>query len=414
MSSTPSITADEQHKREVARTRLPLMALSFSYFAMVTGSLSMIGALPAISAGLNVSHADVARLIAAFFIVYAIAAPLIQIRFGHLPRRTLILGGLTLAAVGAVLSAIAPNYQTMIAARLVTALGAAAIGPVASAIGASMVAPERQGRALATVFLGMTMGSVISTPLASWIAALVGWRGMFVSVGGVTLLAAVAVALQITDRSGGQRLSSSALIGVLRQPALASGIAVVLFAMAGLLSSYSLIVPVLRERFALSQDTATLALATFGIAGLFGNALARWLADHWSADRSLIAALGVIIAVFVALLMAPANIAFVFAVIVVWAVAFDVFMPAQQRRMVELAPTLRGLVLALNASALYLGMSLGSFVAGQLSTHFGLTSLPVASIAFTLAGLVVLLLSRAWHAAGSRSIRPAEAVACNA
>jgi len=417
MSSTISSTsaaAQAAHRHEMATTRLPLMALSFSYFAMVSSSLSMVGALPAIASGLGVSHADVARLIAVFFVVYAIAAPLIQIRLGHLSRRTLILGGLSLAALGAMLSALAPTYTMMLAARVLTALGAAAIGPVASAIGASMVAPERQGRALATVFLGMTVGSVISTPLASWVAAAVGWRGMFVSVGVVTMLAALAVAAQIRDRSAGQRLSPSALLGVLREPALASGIVVVLFVMAGLLSSYSLIVPVLHERFGLSQGTATLALATFGIAGLFGNALARWLADHWSADRSVIAALSVVIAVFVALFAAPRSIAFVFTLIVVWAVAFDVFMPAQQRRMVELAPNLRGLVLALNASALYMGMSLGSFVAGQLSTHVGLGALPVASIAFTVAGLVALLLSRRWHSGKSARLSIAQVAVCGA
>jgi DHA1 family inner membrane transport protein len=260
----------------------------------------------------------------------------------------------------------------------------------------------------------MTVGSVISTPLSSWVAAEVGWRGMFVAVGAITLLAALAVASQIKDNSGGQRLSPAALVGVMRQPALAIGIAVVFFAMAGLLSSYALIVPMLRERFALSQQAATLALATFGIAGLFGNALARWLADHWSADRSLSTALSVILAVFLALLVAPANAAFVFAVIIVWAVAFDVFMPAQQRRMVELAPALRGLVLALNASALYLGMSLGSFVAGQLSTHFGLGALPVASIGFTVAGLASLLLSRRLTLGKQRREAAANVATCSA
>jgi DHA1 family inner membrane transport protein len=79
---------------------------------------------------------------------------------------------------------------------------------------------------------------------------------------------------------------------------------------------------------------------------------------------------------------------------VVWAVTSDVFMPSQQRRLAEIAPHARGLVLALNASALYLGMSAGSLLAGVVVTQAGLTALPLASTAALVATLGMLALAR--------------------
>jgi len=61
--------------------------------------------------------------------------------------------------------------------------------------------------------------------------------------------------------------------------------------------------------------------------------------------------------------------------------------------MVELAPAARGLVLALNSSAIYVGMAAGSFAAGALYPVFGLSSLPLASIGFVAAAFAALALS---------------------
>jgi DHA1 family inner membrane transport protein len=58
------------------------------------------------------------------------------------------------------------------------------------------------------------------------------------------------------------------------------------------------------------------------------------------------------------------------------AVAVDVLLPAQQRRIVELRPDMRGLVLALNSSALFVGIAMGGALAGYVSTHWGLEALP--------------------------------------
>jgi DHA1 family inner membrane transport protein len=377
-----------------ASPTLALWLLCSAYFAMGTSTLALVGGLPAVAQGLQVPPDAVARLVSVFAITFAVAAPSLQMLLGHLPRRRLLLGGLALTTLGTALSALAPGYPLLFAARVLTALGAAAIGPVASALGSSLVPPAQQGKALATVFLGMTLSSVISVPASAWLAVHAGWREMLGAVALLDAAVALAVLLGVPAGEPGQRLALRDLLGLLRRPALPAAVAVMLLQMSGLFATYTMVVPLLRERFAMPGAAVSAALAVFGLAGVGGNVVARWVSTRWSAERALAASLGLLVLLFAAMGLAPASAPLAFVLLAVWAVANDVFMPSQQRRLVELAPQARGLVLALNASALYVGMSSGAFVAGQVYAAHGVGALPWASMALVLGSLAALWWSR--------------------
>ncbi len=139
---------------------LSLRILSLAYFTMGTGTLAIVGTLPGIASSMALDRGAVAMLVSVLAITFAVSAPLLQMVAGHRSRRALILSGLLLMAAGSFGTALAPNYTVLFLARVCTGLGAAAIGPVASALGTSLVARERHGHALAVVFSGMTIASV--------------------------------------------------------------------------------------------------------------------------------------------------------------------------------------------------------------------------------------------------------------
>ncbi|HJV62266.1 MAG TPA: MFS transporter [Albitalea sp.] len=383
-------------------TPLALGWLAAAYFAMGTSTLAMIGGLPAIASGLHTPPDAVAHLVAVFAITFAFAAPGAQVVLGHWPRRRILLGGLALAALGTLASALATRYEMLFVARILTALGAAAIGPVASALGASLVPRAEQGRALTTVFLGMTLASVLSVPASTWMSVHFGWRPMLLAVALLDAVVALGVKRSVADGEPAQPIALRDLLALLRRPAMAGAVGVMLLQMAGLFAAYTMIVPLLHEHFGLDDAMVSAALFAFGLAGVLGNLLARRVAARWSAERALAAALLALTGVQVLAWAAPPSAALAFAVLVAWAVANDVFMPSQQRRLVELAPQLRSLALALNASALYSGMSGGSFVAGLVYDHAGVAALPLASAGLMLAALALLQWSR--RAAGGQAI----------
>ena len=379
----------------------PLLALSLAYFAMGVAGLAVVGALPTIAQGLAASRADIANAVAAFAITFAIAAPVVQIFLARVPRRTLLLGGLGMMALGTLLSALAPSNAGFIATRVVAALGASAVGPVASVIGASIVPREQQGRALATVFSGMTMASVLGVPLSAWLAVHLGWRPMMLGVAGFSLLACALSAGVVRDRDEGAPMTLSKFLSVAKKKSIAFGIAVMALEMAGMFVTYTMISPILHERFHATVGQVSFALFMLGLAGLAGNTIAKRIGDAWPAERSVAIALGILGLAFIGLFAVPASLSIAIALIALWAIGNDLFMPSQQRRLIGLAPESRGLVLAMNSSAIYIGMSAGSYASGRIYSVFGVAPLPLVTAIFMLAALAALWLS---HRSQARTI----------
>lgn len=385
---------------------LPLNLLSVAYFSMGTATLAVVGTLPEIAASFGRGESAVAFLVSIFAITFAVGAPALQVVAGHRSRKRMVLAGLLLMAAGTIGSALAPTYPLLLVSRVAAALGAAAIGPVASALGASLVAKERQGHALAVVFSGMTVATVVGVPLSTWLGGTVGWRPTFALIGFGTLAVAGLVARFVPDQDRGQRISVGQLRDVFLRPATAAGIAVMVLEMMGLFASYTMIAPLLRDRFGAGLEAASVLLTIYGLAGILGNFLARRIALAWSPDRAVAVSLFGLMLVFAGLFVAPGHLPFAVVFLILWAIGSDVFMPSQQRRMVELAPDVRGLILALNSSAIYIGMAAGSFAAGSLLPAVGLSGLLLASSAFLAFALLALWLSRL----GARTAADAEAL----
>ena len=384
-----------------AQATAALWALALAYFTMGTSSIAVVGLVSNMAADLRVSKPDVAVLITVFAITFALAAPLLQVAAGSLARRTLLLGGLVVMAAGCGLSALAPTYGGVVAARVLMALGAAAVGPVASSLGAGLVPPERQGQALAVVFGGMTLASVLGLPFTAWLGAQLGWRAMFGGLAVLGLVTAVTIALLVGDRRAAPRISLASFGQVLRQRAAAWAIGMSVCHMAAQFSLFALVAPFLQERFSLPAAQVSLALLVGGMSGVAGNLLAGRIGDRLGAARSLqLTVIGMACA-SAALLLLPGAAWLGIAAYAAWSLAGMGFYAPQQKRLIGLAPDLRNLLLAMNASALYIGMSLGAAAGSRAWDALGAWSLPAVALVFIGCSLATFVLSRrAEQAAG--------------
>ena len=93
MSVRQRLGAIMGHAVSARHARLLLPALGASYFLFGTASLAVIGLLEAMASAWQVTPARIAELVAVHSLTFALAAPLLQILFGHRPRRELISGG---------------------------------------------------------------------------------------------------------------------------------------------------------------------------------------------------------------------------------------------------------------------------------------------------------------------------------
>jgi DHA1 family inner membrane transport protein len=377
-----------------AHASLGLWSLALAYFVMGTSSIAVVGLVNDMAADLGVGKPDIAVLITVFALTFALAAPLLQVAAGSLPRRTLLLAGLAVMGTGCALSAMAPTYGGVLAARVLMALGAAAVGPVASGLGAGLVPPERQGHALAVVFSGMTLASVLGLPLTSWLGAMWGWRWMFGGLAVLGALIALTILLLVDDRRAAPRLSLASFGQVFRQGAATWAVLMSVAHMAAQFALFALVAPFLQERYGVGPGQLSLALLVGGLSGVAGNLLAGRLGDRLGPGRSLQLSVAGMACASSALLVLPGLPGLGMAAYGFWSMSGMSFYAPQQKRLIGLAPDLRNLLLALNASALYVGMSLGAAAGSQAWVHLGPGSLPAVALGFIGCSLAAFWLSR--------------------
>jgi DHA1 family inner membrane transport protein len=86
---------------------------------------------------------------------------------------------MSIFVIGNLLSAMAPGYWTLLAARLVTSLNHGAFFGLGSVVAANLVPKDKQASAVATMFMGLTIANIGGVPAATWIGQQIGWRMAF-------------------------------------------------------------------------------------------------------------------------------------------------------------------------------------------------------------------------------------------
>lgn len=374
--------------------RRALRALSIAYFIQATGALSVAGSLPAISAAWQLTDAQSARLLSIFGLTFALAAPLVQVLFGHLRRRQLVLTGIGLFGLGAFAFALSSGYGGLVASRIVMGAGAGLIGPVLVALGSELVHEPQRGRAIGMVLLGVSIASLAGIPLAAWVASLWGAKALFALVGLVSLLSGLNILLTVPDKSAGSRIRFSELASVLLEGKYLTAFLVVFFITSGVYSFYSFIAPLIRDTWAGGTHAVSAALAVLGVAGVLGNLWVTRAATRFTSEKLLITGMTLLILDTALIALLPKALSVLLLALVFWAFATDLLWPSQQRRVVELSSARhRGIALALTSAFMFGGIGFGSAVASWIYPVTGFYGLAAMSVAFILMALVSLQLS---------------------
>jgi predicted MFS family arabinose efflux permease len=179
------------------RAVVALGALAASATCFLTAENLPIGLLPQISAAMHTSLSTTGLLVTIYALLVVVATvPLARVT-RHISRRYLLAAVAAGLAIGSVASALAPNFGTLIAARIFTAVAQAIFWAVGPTEAANLIRPERRARAVTAVFIGSALGLMIGVPAGTAIGHAAGWRMAFVALAlvAVVLLATILVAL---------------------------------------------------------------------------------------------------------------------------------------------------------------------------------------------------------------------------
>lgn len=378
-----------------------LLTLTFGNFVIATGTMIVPGMLAALARGLDVDIPTAGRLIVVFAAAICIGAPILTAFSGRFERRALLVAVLLSFAAAHALGALAPNYATVMLSRVLCAVGAAMYPALAAASAGALVPPERRGRAVASVFLGFSIASVVGTPLGAWIGESLGWRAGFAVVAGLTLLAAFATHRVLPRGLPTQALGSGAWRRVAGDTTLLLAIAVTAVQAWAQFTVFSYLTPAFRDFVDAGPSAIAGLLAVFGVTGILGNIVAAKLMDRVGPARVVLVALCCMAAAQVAWFFAPGSWGVLVLSLALWGLGCFAVNSGQQVRLIGLAPLIGPVAVALNSSALYLGMAVGAETGARLLHVTGTARLALVSAPIFIAAIALS------HYVAGRSRQPA-------
>jgi MFS transporter, DHA1 family, inner membrane transport protein len=388
-----------------------VLALTAGAFGIGTTEFIIMGLLLQVAADMHVSVPAAGLLISGYALGVFVGAPILTLATRRMPRKAVLLGLMAIFTVGNAACALAPNYALLMAARVLTSLAHGTFFGVGSVVATSLVADDKRASAIATMFIGLTMATLLGVPFGAWFGLMLGWRAAFWAVTLIGVIAFAIVAVLVPGHVGDndKDVSLSDELAVLGQPQVLLGLAMTVFGFAGLFVVFTYIQPILTRFTGFSEAAVSPLLLVFGIGLSIGNVAGGRFADR-GLGRALVGTLAALAIVLVGLAAVLAVKSLTTALILLLGIAAFATVAPLQLRVLEAAGTSgRTLASSLNIAAFNLGNALGAWVGGMSIDHgLGLAALPLVAAGITAIGLMLAL----WSLRLDR--RPAAVAACPA
>ncbi|MGW0120700.1 MFS transporter [Streptomyces sp. NPDC003327] len=368
---------------------LALLALAVSAFGIGTTEFVMMGLLPNVADDLGTSVPTAGHLVSAYAVGVVLGAPLLTALGSRVPRKRMLLLLMALFTVGNLASALAPGYGWLLAGRVLAGLPHGAFFGVGAVVAARLVSEDRQARAVATMFLGLTVANILGVPAATLLGQHLGWRATFLVVSVIGLVAMAALARLVPHVPVDARQGLGRELRALGRPQVLLGLLTAVFGFAGVFAVYAYLASMTTEVMGFGESTVTVVLALFGL-GMTGGALAAGPLTDRALRPTLygsLAALALTLVAFRFTVHVP-WLALV-TVVVLGAVGFLTTTPLQMLVMNKAkdAPTLAS---ASNHSAFNLANAGGAWAGGAaVAAGWGWTSPALVGAGLAVVGLAV-------------------------
>jgi len=371
-----------------------LAALALGGFAIGTTEFVAMGLLPQIAHGVAVSVPAGGHVVSAYAVGVVVGAPLLAGLGARLPRRTLLVGLMAAFAAGNLLSALAPTYGFLLAARFVTGLPHGAYFGVAALVAADLAGPERRARAVSRVLLGLSVANVVGVPAATWLGQALGWRAAFAAAAILALLTVASIAAVVPWTAPDRGATLRRELGALRRPQVLLAVATGAIGGGGMFAVYSYISPILTGRTGLPLGAVPAALGVWGLGMVAGSLVGGRLMD-WRPVASMLGAFALMAALFA--LFSVTSLHPVTAIATVFALGLGLVLPTGlQMRLMDVSADAQSLGAALNHSAFNAANALGAWLGGAvLAAGLGLTAPMFVAVGLTLAGMAIFTLALA-------------------
>ena len=385
------------------------LALALGGFAIGTGEFAIMGLMPNVAADLGVSEPQVGHVISAYALGVVVGAPVLALLGARLPRRILLLLLMGCFALGNFASALAPSYEPLLIFRFIAGLPHGAYFGVAALTAVAISPPNKRGRAISLVMLGLTLAILIGNPLATWLGQIIDWRWVFAAVALVALTTATLLAIWLPAGIDGANAHPLDELRAFNRLPVWQALAIGAIGFAGMFSVFSYLAPTMLEVTRVSPAWIPLGLAGFGVGGVIGNFVGGWLSDRFQLRGAWMVLAWAMVALLLFPLLAKGLPTILLATVTIG--LMGALGPILQSHLMDVAGDAQTLAAASHHAAFNTANALGPWLGGMaITAGYGWTSTGYVGAAMAVAGLLIYL----WAQRTLRGAATPAEVACDA
>jgi MFS transporter, DHA1 family, inner membrane transport protein len=365
-----------------------LLVLALATFGIGTDNYVVAGILPQVAQSFDVTAAAAGQFVTAYSLSYAIATPLLATLTANWSRRRVLVAGLIIFIAGNILTVMQHLFPLALISRAIAGAGAAIVTPAAGAAAAAIVKPEQRGRALALVLAGLSAATAFGAPIGTLVANFGDWRTTIWFVAAIGLVACGLIWISLPALSSPAHMTLRERLAPLTNPGIRAALLTTFVPMFGIFMVYTYISLVFAHATAGDGARLAMLLSVWGVGATVGILCAGRLSDRFGSRRVINFCLAAAASDFALMPWTSAGYASALPAMAVWGMFGWGFVLSQQHRLVSFSPALAPVLIALNASAIYLAVSASSAFGAILLRAIDARLLPLIAAALIASALV--------------------------
>jgi len=379
-----------------------IYVFSLCTFAFGLSEFVVAGLVSAMANDLDASIATVGTAIAAYAFGAAIGAPIITACVAHWRDKSILMLAMAILAIGSVVMSMSPNLAVLLGVRFGVGLAHGVFMAVASDAATRLVDGQRAGRALAVVWIGLTLALALGVPLGTYLGSMWSWRIVFAGVaalGGLGIVGLLCCVPTVSHAQQAEPIGAIKGLKAILHPRLLMTAGIAALVSVATFSFFTFVSPYLLHVTDVDVAWLSGAMLLFGLCAIVGNMLGGVLADKLDARRSILGALIGLSMTLIGLYAFGEAPVIAMLLIGVLGVCFFSIVTMLTLHLLQLArryaPAATAVAAGLNIASFNLGTALGGAIGGATIAYGSLSYVPLTgALAALLAVLGLLLQNR--------------------
>lgn len=348
-----------------------VLILAIGVFGILNTEMGIVGVIPYVSAEFGVSIPDAGLLVSGFALVVAIAGPIMPLLFSRFNRKKVMLLSLSVFTVCNIVSVFAPNFEVLLAARVIPAAFHPLYVSMAMAIAQrSGDTPEECARASARVFVGVSAGMVVGAPIAGILASSFAFSVAMAFFALICMAALMLTIICVPSMPVEDPLSYGKQIAILKRPIVLVSLVAAGSINAAMFGFYSFLAEYLGAAVGMGAVAVSGMLLMYGLTNIVGNMLAGRTLGTVPTITMISGPLALIV-LYALLFGVGTNLLFAGIVVVVLGVVVGFANTTDQFMVSRSAPDAPDFVNGLFLTTTNLGTTIGTSLCGLFISHWG-------------------------------------------